>query len=318
MSYFIRSMSYVCLALLLLVVRSPKAFAQVTATANLNGIVKDTSDAVVSGAKVTITSTQTGATRTAISDAIGSFSFVLLPPGTYRLQIVESGFKTATVNGINLYVGQTITQNVVLSPGAVQQTVEVNSAVVLLEPTSTDVGTVVTPTTVESLPLNGRDFGELATVMAPGAESVPPYDPTKERYATFAVNGSSGRNVMAEQGDQPARGRLGQVDQLQKRGFARSRQAGEEGKRTAFQHKSDVAQHFGPRAIAHADIFKANHGQAYPAGRLAVIFIGPYFRCKGLISPYDSYLSRLCYPLPGRCGEISARRKAGALRQMRQ
>jgi outer membrane receptor protein involved in Fe transport len=198
MSYFIRLISYVCLALLLLVVSSPKAFAQITATANLNGIVKDTSGAVVPGAKVTITSTQTGATRTAISDAIGSYSFVLLPPDTYALQIVESGFKTATVNGLNLYVGQTITQNVVLSPGAVQQTVEVNSTALLLQPTSTDVGTVVTPTTVESLPLNGRDFGELATVMAPGAESVPPYDPTKERYATFAVNGSSGRNVVAE------------------------------------------------------------------------------------------------------------------------
>jgi hypothetical protein len=199
MSNFIRfCKDWMCLAVLLLGVGSPTAFAQVTAAANLNGTVKDPSGAVVPSAKVEVTNTQTGATRTVISDSNGSYSFVLLQPGTYGLRVMESGFSAAAINGITLYVGQTVTENVTLTPGAVEQTVNVTSAAPVLQLTSTEVGTVITPTTVQTLPLNGRDFGQLATVMAPGAIMVPPYDPTKERYATFGVNGSSGRNVMAE------------------------------------------------------------------------------------------------------------------------
>lgn len=192
------SVNLLLLLLAVLVFSSPNAFAQATATANLNGTVKDTSGAVVPGAKATLTNIATGEKRTAVSDAVGVFRFVLLPPTTYSLEVTAPGFTTVRVNAITLYIGQTVAQNVTLTPGAVLQTVTVNSAPPLLQTTSTNAGTVVTPTTVQSLPLNGRDFGQLATVMAPDAVMVPPYDPTKERYATFAVNGSSGRNVTVE------------------------------------------------------------------------------------------------------------------------
>ena len=184
--------------LVLLVFSSPQAFAQLEATANLNGTVKDPSGAVVPGAKASITNKATGETRTATSDPSGVYRFVLLPPSTYSLQVTAPGFTTALVHAITLYIGQTLTEDVALTPGAVQQTVTVDSTAPELQTTSSNVGTVITPTTVQSLPLNGRDFGQLATDMAPDAVMVPPYDPTKERYATFAVNGSSGRNVTVE------------------------------------------------------------------------------------------------------------------------
>lgn len=192
---------YLALSLLLLtllVLSSPKAFAQLAATASLNGVVKDTSGAFVQGAKATLTNMATGETRTATSDASGVYSFVLLPPNSYKLQVTAPGYKTFVLKAITLYIGQNVTENVALSPGEVLQTVTVDSAPPLLRTTSTNVGTVITPSTVQSLPLNGRDFGQLATVMSPDAVMVPPYDPTKERYATFAVNGSSGRNVTVE------------------------------------------------------------------------------------------------------------------------
>lgn len=195
---FARYQPLTFLFLAALVFSSAHAFAQLAATANLTGTVKDSSGAVVPGAKATLTNMATGETRTATSDPSGVYHFALLPPTTYSLQVRASGFTTVDVKAITLYIGQTGTENVTLSPGGVLQTVTVNSAPQLLQTTSTNVGAVITPTTVQSLPLNGRDFGQLATVMAPDAVMVPPYDPTKERYATFAINGSSGRNVTVE------------------------------------------------------------------------------------------------------------------------
>jgi hypothetical protein len=186
------------LILVLLIISSSEAVAQIEATADLSGTVKDTSGAVVSGAKASITNAATGETRTATSDPSGVYRFVLLPPAIYSLQVTATGFTTAKINAVTLYIGQTVTEDVTLSPGAVLQTVTVEGTAQDLQTTSSNVGTIVTPTTVQSLPLNGRDFGQLATVMAPDAVMVPPYDPTKERYATFAVNGSSGRNVTIE------------------------------------------------------------------------------------------------------------------------
>ncbi len=68
-----------------------------------------------------------------------------------------------------------------------------------------------------------------------------------------------GGHVLPEQGDQAPAGRLGDVNQLQKRGFARARQAGQKGKGARLQDEGDVAQDLGPGAVAHADIFKTNH-----------------------------------------------------------
>ena len=80
------------------------------------------------------------------------------------------------------------------------------------------------------------------------------------------IAAARGGKFLPEQGDEPPGRRLGQIDQLQKRGLARAGQAGQEGEGAAFQLESDIAQHFGPGAVPHADIFKANHGADHSVG----------------------------------------------------
>ena len=87
-----------------------------------------------------------------------------------------------------------------------------------------------------------------------------------------------GGKFLPEQADKPPGRRLGQIDQLQKGGLACTGKAGQEGKRASLQFKTDIAQHFGTRAVPHADIFKANHGATIASGCLAVIRRAPYFR----------------------------------------
>jgi hypothetical protein len=197
MRSLVRFLGIVSVVVFLGVASSPKANAQVTATASITGTVLDKSGAVVPGAQVTVTNKDTGDTRTTTSGSNGLYRFDLLRAGPYNLQVVKEGFTTARVSDIVLYIGQTLTENVSLSPGAVSQTVTVSSAAPLIETTKSDVGMTITPSQVQNMPLNGRDFANLA-VLAPGARAVNPYDPTKRRYSTFAINGSSGRNVMVE------------------------------------------------------------------------------------------------------------------------
>lgn len=188
------ALGYACLSALLLVVGLPKAHGQVTATASLTGTILDQSGAVVPNAKITVTSKATNEQRITTSGSNGLYRFDLLPAGTYTVQTVKEGFTTSLSNNVELVVSETTSLNVTLSPGAVSQTVVVTSQAPLIETTKSSVGLDITPTQVEQMPLNGRDFANLA-VLAPGARPVDSYDPTKNRYAVFAINGSSGRNV---------------------------------------------------------------------------------------------------------------------------
>src|SRR5579884_4055176 len=185
-------MRRVCLALLVASLLTPRLWAQASASSALTGVITDKSGAVVPEAQLTLTSQATGLVRTAVSSSSGVYRFDLLPAGTYTLKVTKPGFATATVTGIELIVSQTTTVNVTLSPGPVSETVTVTSEAPLIEATKSDVGLEITPGVVSDLPLNGRDLANLA----PGARPVDSYDPTKNRFAVFAINGSSGRNVM--------------------------------------------------------------------------------------------------------------------------
>src|ERR1700679_1283819 len=132
------------------------------------------------------------------------------------------------------------------------------------------------------------------------------------------VPAPSGSQFGAKQGYQAARRRFGDIDELELGGFARPRQAGQEGERAWLQRETDIAQHFRPGAIAHADIFKANHGPNIPMRQLAVMAPGPYFSYVFQRAGHDSLLYLLRYALFGGRGEIPCRRANGALRQVRQ
>ena len=168
--------------------------AQATASGSIVGVVTDKTGAAVTGATVTATNTGTNAERKTTTNAAGEYRFDLLSVGNYQIRVDAPGFSTAQVSGLELLVGTTLASNVPLKPGDVSQTVQVSSGNQLIDPEKTDISTAVTPRQIEDLPLNGRDFANLA-ILAPGVKQVDSYDPTKNRYAVYAVNGSTGRNT---------------------------------------------------------------------------------------------------------------------------
>jgi hypothetical protein len=156
--------------------------------------VSDSTGAVVVGAQVTATSDATGQSQQLTTDQSGNYRFDLLKPGTYTIKVSKAGFSTATGEKLDVAVARATTVNITLRPGTEAQTVTVTSEAPVLDLEKTSVGLDVTPTMVENLPLNGRDFANLA-YLAPGAQPVDSYDPTKNRAGIFGINGSSGRNV---------------------------------------------------------------------------------------------------------------------------
>jgi carboxypeptidase family protein/TonB-dependent receptor-like protein len=170
------------------------AFAQATASATLEGTVTDKSQAVIRGATVTIANKATGVTRSVMTNDVGSYRFELLSAGKYSLKVTASGFASAVTEDVELPVGRTTTLDYALNPGATSETVTVTGEVPIVDTQKTDLGLNLSPSEVSDLPLNGRDFANLA-YLAPGARPVNSYDPTKNRLAVFAINGGQGRNV---------------------------------------------------------------------------------------------------------------------------
>ncbi|HKD62245.1 MAG TPA: TonB-dependent receptor, partial [Terracidiphilus sp.] len=190
----IKRIAGVAFLMCLLALFTPKTLlAQATASGTVVGTVSDSSQAVVAGAEVTITSVATGTTRTMLTNSVGSYRFDLLPAGSYKLKVKSSGFSTA-VQSVELLVGQTATSNVTLVPGAASQTVEVQATNVLVDTMKTSVSAEITPSEVQQLPMVGQDVANLA-YLAPGVKQTDSYDPTKNRYAILSVNGDGGRNV---------------------------------------------------------------------------------------------------------------------------
>ena len=182
------------ISMFLVVLFAPNlAMAQATASGTVLGTVTDSSQALVPGAEVTITSVSTGSARTMLTNEVGGYRFDLLQAGAYKMSVKKNGFSTA-VQSIELLVGQTATSNVILTPGAASQTVEVEASNPLVDTMKTSVSAEITPSEVQDLPMVGQDVADLA-YLAPGVKQTDSYDPTKNRYAILSVNGDGGRNV---------------------------------------------------------------------------------------------------------------------------
>jgi hypothetical protein len=130
------------------------------------GTVTDPSGAVVSGARVRLTNEGTGLSLASTTGSEGLFKFSPVRIGSYKIEVVATGFKTATSTGIKVDIEASVVQNFKLQPGSVSETVEVTSAAPLLQSQDASVGQVVERQTVNDLPLNGRNFTFLAQLGA--------------------------------------------------------------------------------------------------------------------------------------------------------
>src|SRR5580693_8623950 len=134
----------------------------------ITGAVADSTGAVVAGAQVSIVNRDTGVERTAVSDASGLYVVPQLAPGGYTLTVMKEGFASVKQNDIQLLVNQSVTIDVQLKVASSSQTIEVNTAPPMLNTTSSTLSEVIGHEETVDLPLNGREFTQLA-LLTPGA-----------------------------------------------------------------------------------------------------------------------------------------------------
>jgi hypothetical protein len=158
--------SFSALVVLLASLAITNGLAQVT-TATILGTVTDNSGAVLAGTTVTVTNTLTGFIRSATTGTDGGYLIQFLPIGKgYRVASQHSGFKTDVKDGITIQVGENVRVDIQMEVGQVAQTVEVTSAVPLVDTYSATKGDVVDSVRLTELPLNGRSPLQLASTVA--------------------------------------------------------------------------------------------------------------------------------------------------------
>jgi Carboxypeptidase regulatory-like domain/TonB-dependent Receptor Plug Domain len=158
------------------------AFGQ---TAQVTGRISDASGAVVPGAQIIVTNQSTGLSRSSIANGEGYFTIPQLPPATYRIEVKKDGFKPVVRPDVVLNVEQVARLDFSLETGALSETVTITSEAPLLNRETSSVGQVVDNKTVVTLPLNGRNYAQLA-VLAPGATP----NPGSRTEDGFSLNGN--------------------------------------------------------------------------------------------------------------------------------
>ena len=157
-------------ALTLMLFWTAGAPAQLT-TAQLSGVVTDTSGLALAGAEVTAVQQQTGYKQTVKTGTTGQYLFPSLPVGNYNVSVDMAGYSSYVQKGLVLTVGQAATSNVELKVGSVTDQVIVTADALLVTTDSPTVGQLINQQSVASMPLNGRDVQQLVFLI-PGATNV--------------------------------------------------------------------------------------------------------------------------------------------------
>ncbi|HWB85092.1 MAG TPA: TonB-dependent receptor [Bryobacteraceae bacterium] len=140
--------------------------------AEVSGFIKDPADAGVANARITIQNVGTNTKQSALSNGEGLYLFSSLPAGSYRATVEAQGFQTKVIEEIRLNVEAKVTLNVALEIGSTSQSVTVNGSGINVNTTDASVSTIVDRQFVENIPLNGRSFQSLLTLV-PGVSVVP-------------------------------------------------------------------------------------------------------------------------------------------------
>lgn len=196
------SVSALVLVTSLWLVSFPATSLAQSSTASVNGTVRDSSGSVIPRADVVLTNTQTNVERVTVTNDLGIYVFLNIPPGEYRLQASTTGFKTSKISTFKLMVNQTATFDFSLTVGEVSQEVTVEASGAEVQSSTAELGAVVTKQQVVDLPLNGRNFTQLLS-LTPGVAPVSVSQnasglggsPTAGAAFTFpAINGQNNRS----------------------------------------------------------------------------------------------------------------------------
>ncbi|MCC6589934.1 MAG: carboxypeptidase regulatory-like domain-containing protein [Bryobacterales bacterium] len=136
---------------------------------SIQGLVEDSSGAVIAGAKVTMTNQGTGISRTAETNAAGLYSFALVQVGNYEVKVEVQGFKTETIRDIRVETSAQVRQDFKLEVGAIADKIEISANTVQLNTENATVGAVIENKRIIDLPINGRNMVGLA-VLVPGVQ----------------------------------------------------------------------------------------------------------------------------------------------------
>ncbi|HZW79618.1 MAG TPA: carboxypeptidase regulatory-like domain-containing protein [Candidatus Deferrimicrobiaceae bacterium] len=198
----IRSTPRSCVApvsLLCVALCSVTLFGQTTiSTGSIQGSITDPSGAVVSDAKISIVNKATGRAIITKSTSAGAYASGALTPGDYKLRVEAHGFKTSE-SAVTVQVGVTASGNVKLQLGEASQVVQVQATAVAVNTQQATVQGVLTSQQIENLPINGRNFLDLAQ-LEPGVQIQDGgnFDPTKNGFSSISFGGRFGRTARIE------------------------------------------------------------------------------------------------------------------------
>ena len=158
--------------MLSLVILLMAATALAQTTASIQGTVTDQSGAAIANAKVTVKNLALGIERTTQTNSTGAYEIPALPPGTYSVQVQQSGFETQLAKDLLLEVSKNSVQNFGLKVASTTEVVTVEGTAPVIESTTMTVGQTINQRTVQDIPLNGRHFVDLA-LLIPGTVTPP-------------------------------------------------------------------------------------------------------------------------------------------------
>src|SRR5262249_13923671 len=167
-------------------------FAQ-TDTGSLGGRVTDSQAGVIGGAQIQLRNQATGAVRSASTDESGLYTFTLIPPGRYDIEVVAPGFRTFRDTALPVGVALAAHLDIRLEVGGVSESVEVTDVVSMLNTESAAQGTVIGDEKIQSLPLNGRQFIDLALLspnVTAGGRSVQQNQVRLNQQGGFSASGN--------------------------------------------------------------------------------------------------------------------------------
>jgi hypothetical protein len=171
----------------LLLLAATNAWAQ--ATAQINGIVADTSGAILPGVTVVAIQTDTGFRREGVTDETGSFALLNLPIGSYRLEASLAGFRSYVQTGIVLQVSSNPVIRVTLQLGELSETLTVEGQAPLVETRNPAVGVVMTNAQVEALPMEGRNVASLVVTVGAAVDTGNPSSRSLTQTRGIAIAG---------------------------------------------------------------------------------------------------------------------------------